>query len=390
MSMGTNTGTSGSSGGKSSGGVMPSSGGYQPTQQAQQQFQSGMPQQQPGVAQQLNQISGVSSPAVSTMVNQQMAPSGATGLPPVMGMSSQTAQPYNNGFVPGFDPQAQGYEPIQGSSTPLTDDINTFGFKDPRTGQQFDPRGNPVDKLDLPAYMQGGNGGFTLPNGQQLDLSSQPGSIGSLFNNGSAPGSFGGSAPGSIGGRQYDEQGNEYSGGQMIQTGRPGNADVFGNMPGSPDYAPGIQITGGPAITSFEPGNQFMNSDGSPFEAPITSVGGPNGPPSPIAQPAPAPVAQPIAQPAPVARPVAQPVAKPAPAPMPTKATQGYVSRVPARGAYIAPKAPVKAAPKPVAQPVAKPAVVAQRPANPVPAKPVPAKPAPKPVVKAPVKPVRR
>ena len=54
----------------------------------------------------------------------------------------------------------------------------------------------------------------------------------------------------------------------------------------------------------------------------------------------------PTAAPAPAARPVAQP------APMPTRATQGYESRLPARGAYIAPKTPVKApAPKPAPKP---------------------------------------
>jgi hypothetical protein len=76
---------------------------------------------------------------------------------------------------------------------------------------------------------------------------------------------------------------------------------------------------------------------------------------------------------APAIKPVAQPRPAPAPAPvprMPTQATQGYVSRVPARGAGIAPPAP---APKPVPKAAPKPV------ARPTPFKPV-AKAAPKPV----------
>jgi hypothetical protein len=70
--------------GKSSGSSTPavSSGGFRPSPQAQQQFQSTAARQQPDLAQQLNQIAGSGSPAVSTMVNQQMAPQGATGPAP--------------------------------------------------------------------------------------------------------------------------------------------------------------------------------------------------------------------------------------------------------------------------------------------------------------------
>jgi hypothetical protein len=99
--------------------------------------------------------------------------------------------------------------------------------------------------------------------------------------------------------------------------------------------------------------------------------------PAAAAQPQPNPFAQSVirTQPAVATRPVAQPQ------PMPTQATQGYVSRVPARGAYIAPRTPAPA-PKPVAKTVAKPAP-----------KPAPA-PAPKPVAKAvakaPARPVKR
>jgi hypothetical protein len=70
--------------GKSSGSSAPavSAQGYQPSRQSQQQFQSGVAQQQPDLAQQLNQIAGRGSPAIGTMVNQQMAPQGATGPAP--------------------------------------------------------------------------------------------------------------------------------------------------------------------------------------------------------------------------------------------------------------------------------------------------------------------
>jgi hypothetical protein len=83
------------------------------------------------------------------------------------------------------------------------------------------------------------------------------------------------------------------------------------------------------------------------LRAPVTQ---PASAPAPMARPAPAPAVRPVVQPAPAAR-------------MPTQATQGYVSRVPARGAYIAPLAPAPA-PKPVAKPAAKP--VAKAPARPV------------------------
>jgi hypothetical protein len=361
-----------SMGGKSSSGSQPSSGGYQPTQAAQQQFQSGMPQQQPGVAQQLNQISGDPSPAVSTMVNQQMAPQGATGMAPVMGMSSQSApaptmmDQYATamGGSAGMNPQqmynqysnaifggqpGQAYTPnFNGASTPISADIT------PEAASYGQPIG--------------------LPNGQQLDLNPQQQQIAAQtsFFSDTLPGQIG-SKGGSLAGGSYytDAQGNHYSGGEMIQTGRPGNEDVFGNMPGSPGYAPGIQMGFGPEEgRGFGPNPGDINPDTGQINPQPDAR-----PPAPIAQPAPAPVAQPapIAQPAPVARPVAQPVAKPAPAPMPTRATQGYVSRVPVRPTS---PVPVKAAPKPVAKPapVAKPVV-----------QPV-AKPAPKPVVKAAVK----
>jgi hypothetical protein len=93
--------------------------------------------------------------------------------------------------------------------------------------------------------------------------------------------------------------------------------------------------------------------------------------------PAPAPLAQPVAQPRanPFAQNVIRPQPAPAPAPvprMPTQATQGYVSRVPARGAYIAPKPVARTAPAP--KPAAKPAP----------------KPTTKPVVKAAPKQIKR
>jgi hypothetical protein len=97
--------------GKSSGSSTPavSSGGFQPTPQAQQQFQSGVARQQPDLAQQLNQIAGPGAPAVSTMVNQQMAPQGATGpapQPQQTGPSPQDLYNQYSGAVFG-NPQQQ-------------------------------------------------------------------------------------------------------------------------------------------------------------------------------------------------------------------------------------------------------------------------------------------
>ena len=180
-------------------------------------------------------------------------------------------------------------------------------------------------------------------------------------------------------------------------------------------------VKGGPAVETggqalfggltLNPGNGAVNLPAFQSPGRVTDSGffQPGGPPTPVPQPpqmaAPLPTPQPVTQPQPALtgdalkqslglltpagagaapaprpnpfaqnvirpQPAATPRPAPAPAPMPTRATQGYVSRAPARGAYIAPKAP----PKPVAKPTPKPV----------------AKPTPKPVAKAPVKKTRR
>jgi hypothetical protein len=163
------------SGGKSAGGYQPSTGGYQPTQQAQQQFAGGVAQQQPGTADQLNQIAGVGSPAVSTMVNQQMAPQGATGLPPVMGMSSQSAP----NPLAGVNSAAQNMFNQYGSALGMNATAPIYGGGLGPSGDQSQP-------------IQGmGANPIGLPNGQQLDLSSpqqqQIAAQNSFFNNTIAP-----------------------------------------------------------------------------------------------------------------------------------------------------------------------------------------------------------
>jgi hypothetical protein len=108
----------------------PNPGGYQPTQQAQQQFADGVAQTQPTVAQTLSQISGDSSPAVNTMVTQQMSP--RPGSP----------EYYAAGGLPGYVPPA-----------------NHSMFQ---PQQQSQP--------------------ITMPGGQQLDLNPQPQDPQSLIN----------------------------------------------------------------------------------------------------------------------------------------------------------------------------------------------------------------
>jgi hypothetical protein len=94
--------------GKSATGSAPSTGGYQPTQAAQSQFAGGVAQQQPGTAQQLAQIGGTASPALSTLVNQQMAPQGTTGPAPTA-QATMTPQSMLNQYsnsVFGEQPQS--------------------------------------------------------------------------------------------------------------------------------------------------------------------------------------------------------------------------------------------------------------------------------------------
>ena len=106
---------------------------YQPTQQAQAQFAGGVATPQPDTAQQLAQIGGTASPALSTMVNQQMAPQGSTGAAP------------------------NTMNPPAGFST------------DPVTGQQSYNNPN-YDYSQPTGMMPAGPGPIQLPGGQQLNL----------------------------------------------------------------------------------------------------------------------------------------------------------------------------------------------------------------------------
>lgn len=137
-----------------------------------------------------------------------------------------------------------------------------------------------------------------------------------------------------------------------FQTGRPDNADVFGNLPGSPGYKPFVTIRGGPAIQTLP--QPYQPSDLSlPGPTPRMGFGEDFNYPQPAPAPAPQPAPSPMAQPQPR---------------MPTQATQGYQSRIQPRPA---PRAAARPAPAPAPKPVARP--------NPF-----------KPVTKAAAKPVRR
>jgi hypothetical protein len=355
-------------------------------------------QQQPGLSQQLNQIAGNPSPAVGTMVNQQMAPQGATGsapLPAVMGMNQQVGPNpqdlynqyssavfgnpagtvYGGAFGPTGDPNLKigdtipggevdpGFNP--GGITSLKDLQTQFG-----SGGEFNP--NPGADFDYEAYLSGdGFGGIS--NGQ--------------------PGSF---SPIS---RRENAQ-NKYFENTIGYRINPDGSD---RLPDGTSYYdawkkanPGKDVfTIGEDFKRLTPQEQYayLNPNFQSTQQPAPAA---QPAPAPIAQPAPAPTPAPVTQPAlslrqpvdsrpTVSKPVAQPAAQPKPAPMPTRATQGYTSRLPARPTT---PVPVKPAAKPVAKapapkPVAKPVVKAAP-------KPV-AKPNPfKPATKAPVPTTKR
>ena len=155
-------------GGKSAGGMQTSAGGYQPTQQAQQQFQSGVAQQQPDTAQQLNQISGLGGPAVSTMVNQQMAPQGATGPAPQGMNTSSGASALNTGQA-GIDSAAQNLFNQYGSAMGAAAGSSPQDMYNTYASQIFGAPGSSYQP-NFGAPMGMGASPIGLPNGQQLDL----------------------------------------------------------------------------------------------------------------------------------------------------------------------------------------------------------------------------
>ena len=305
--------------GKSSFGSQPAANGYQPTQAAQSTFQSGVAQQQPGTAQQLAQIAGTSSPAVNTMVTQQMAPQGATGpapqtlTPPAAGGAQQDP----NGAL--LNPDGSIFQGYVGSGI--------AGWGPNGEGSSLDMNATPIG----------------LPNGQQLDLNPPAPQPTPLM---PPPGPVIGPPDlVSLDTTEFDKQQPDYAEYQKFLD--PNNADT----------RRGIGYNDWKNYKTFDPQHLQDIIRESSQPAPVAQPA-PQPIAKPVAQPIARPVAQPIAQPIakpvaqPIARPVAQPIAKPAP--MPTKATQGYVSRVAPKP--TAPMPVARPAPMPVARPVVKPA----------------------------------
>ena len=343
-----------------SGGSVPNTigGGYQPTQQAQSTFQSGVAQQQPGTAQQLNQIAGGTSPALNTMVNQQMAPQGPTGAAP----QAQQFQQYNSAvfggdpnsiYTPNFNQPTAQTQPNPGNNNAIGMPDNIYPSYVPGEALAYDnlqsgPITLPDGSQGFLDYAQPKGGSLagqpiTLPGGQSLDLNPpapQPRSLMPI----PQPG-----FPGQYTQDQLDAY-NKYT------AWNPGNT----NNP----FEPVAQLG-----WYRKPIDQWLADQGTPqpppaLPLPITPDGR-NG--VPVSQPTPLmPVNQPIASPAmkqpsptqkllnaaprtgpaPKVAPVprttmmpAKPVAKPAP--MPTRAAKGYTSRVAA-------KPVIRTGPKPV------------------------------------------
>ena len=130
---------------------------YQPSQQEQQQFAGTVAQQQPDLAQQLNQISGGASPAVSTMVNQQMAPGSPNSIArEYQDMTSKQTVPYpmeqfpNLMQNPAFNPAAGN--PEQGLiNAPVQNDLGSGERISSQGG--FVPEVTSGYKLPLPSTM---------------------------------------------------------------------------------------------------------------------------------------------------------------------------------------------------------------------------------------------
>jgi hypothetical protein len=274
------------------------------------------------------------------------------GLP--SGGTDSLGRPYEPIPTPAPFTPPSTWTKIKGGSSPLSMDVIDL-YRDPATNMTYNMAGQPIRSYN--------EGPFATPGIRPAPIP-QP-----------APAPVSQPAPG-----QYPN---------LMQN------PAFNPAAGQPQQTP---ITTPPTlaeqIASPAPGaQQLIDQLTPPAPKPALPQAQPPAPviqpPQPVTQqpiqmpqPAPAPVAQPAPgltgdalkqslglltpagpAPAPKANPFAQAVVKPAPRPaptpapqMPTQATQGYVSRVPARGAYIAPKAPPKPVAKPAAKPVAKPA----------------------------------